>query len=120
MTGISINVISQKINCKLIHEGLFKLNTEYSGTTIIKRIRNIQIEENLILGFKMSYYVTWINDCTYELRPKKLIKGNVKFAGNLDDVFTVQIISLKTKSYVSKTSTNFSNEVLEREILILE
>lgn len=120
MSGLSIYTFGQQLNCDLLHEGLFKLATEQSGTTMIKRVKNIQIEENISLGFKIIYRVTWINNCTYELRFKELTKGDIKFIGNKDDVFTVQITSIGPKSYLAKSSANFSDGFLEREIFILE
>lgn len=119
---ISISVYSygQKHNCKSLHEGVFKLLSDQTGVTVITRNKNIQTEINEKLATTIVYNVTWIDDCTYELRLKKQLSGDTQLAGKKDDVLTVKILKVKDKSYTARTSANFTTLTLEREIQIVK
>jgi hypothetical protein len=110
---------AQTKNCLRVHEGTFKLTSE-QGTTIIKRTKTKQIETDPKIKFKATYDVVWLDDCTYQLRKPKLISGDPRLAGNSSSVLTVKIIEVKAKSYVVRTSANFTDMVLEREIEIIK
>jgi hypothetical protein len=110
----------QDRDCKSLHHGVSKLISKTSGITIITRTKDIQIEENEGLGFKIIYSVIWVDDCTFELRPLELVKGEKKYFGETSDIITVKIIERKRNSYLVRTTVNYTDMVLEREILILK
>jgi hypothetical protein len=101
-----------------IHEGKFKL-VGTAGTTIITRNKKLQVEENADVGVIVIYAITWIDNCTYEMRFKELIKGDPSIAGKEGDVLTIQIKKTKPNSYISVTTANFTKISIEREIEIL-
>ena len=118
--GFNLTSFSQKAACRSLREGTFKVTTKESGTTLIRRTKKLQIEENAFLKYKLIFDITWINDCVYELRPKELIEGDPAILGDGKNVLTVRIKSINKKSYVAETSANFSNGVVDFEVEILD
>ena len=117
---LSPSLFAQKQACQGLHEGMFRLVDKLSGTTVIQRTKTQQIEENAGMGVKMIFDLTWVNDCTYELRAKEVVKGDQSLMGNKGDVLTIKITAVKTNSYVAVTTANFAELVLEKEIEILK
>jgi len=115
----SLSLSAQNRDCRSIHKGSFRLSSKESGTTMIKRTNKYQIEENADLGITMVLDLKWIDDCTYELRPKEVIKGDPALLGRKGDVMTVHITEVKAHSYISVVTSSFSDMALEREIEIL-
>lgn len=115
----SLLIQGQNRSCRSLHKGKFKLTSEISGTTIITRTKKLQTEENADMSAKVVYYVNWVDDCTYELRVKEIVKGDPYLAGEKKDVVTVRIKEIKANSYIVESSSNFSDLVLVREIEIL-
>lgn len=113
-------LFAQKQACKDLHEGTFRLVDKLAGTTVMQRTKDIQVEENVEMGVKMIFSINWINDCTYELRAKEIIKGDPVLMGNKGDVITVNIKEIRANSYLAVTTANFTNFVLEKEIEILK
>lgn len=104
----SLTAFGQKPTCKSLHTGLFKVTTQDAGTTYIKRTKTEQHEKNSDLGYEIIFSVKWIDDCTYELRPKKLIKGDPSIMGDGTNVVKTKIKDIADKSYVAETTANFS------------
>jgi hypothetical protein len=117
---ITLSARSQNTTCKSLHTGTFKVYTKASGTTLIKRSSKIQIEKNDDLGIEMIFSVRWVNSCTYELRPLKIISGNPNLLGNGKRVLTTKIKDITNSSYVAETSANFIPDVIELKVEILE
>ena len=54
---------AQKSNaCKQVQTGDFKLSTENSGTTLIKRTKKHQIERNFTHGYEAKFDVLWLDE----------------------------------------------------------
>lgn len=105
--------------CKSLHTGTFKITTEETGTTFITRNDTLQTEENTFLGYKIIFDITWIDDCTYDLRPKKLIKGDPWILGDGKNVLRTRIKNITSKSYTAETSSNFDDGVINFEVEII-
>ncbi len=118
--GFNLTSFSQKAACRSLREGTFKVTTKESGTTLIRRTKKLQIEENAFLKYKLIFDITWINDCVYELRPKELIEGDPAILGDGKNVLTVRIKNINKKSYVAETSANFSKGIVDFEVEILD
>jgi len=120
--SLCFNLVSpaQTLKCQSVHEGTFRIVDSLSGTTILKRTKDLQIEENAEMGIKMIFDIKWINDCTYELRPKEVVKGDPAMMGKKGDAMTVTITEIKAHSYVSVTTANFADFVMKKEIEILQ
>ena len=117
--GLNLSLFAQKLDCKLIHEGTFRLVDSLAGTTIIKRTKDFQIEENSNMGVKMIFDIKWIDDCTYELRPKEVVKGDPALMGKKGDFMTTHVKEIKANSYICVTTANFADLIMEREVEIL-
>ena len=110
----------QNRTCKSLQAGKFKVVTKESGTTFIERSNDLQIEENDALGYKIEFDITWVDECTYELRPKRLIKGDPVIMGNGKNVLTTRIRNITNTHYVAETSANFSDVVMDFEVEIVK
>ena len=118
--GFNLNSIGQKPTCLSLHEGKFKVTTKESGTTFITRTVKTQIEENSSMGYIVVFDITWVDECTYELRPKELIKGDPVIMGNGKSVLKTRIKGISNKSYIAETSANFSDSILDFEVEIIK
>lgn len=92
-------------SCKSVQLGKFKIHNEKTGVTFISRTDNYQIEENKTLDIKMMFTIVWIDDCTYELRPYKLLSGNPRFFIK-DIIITTVITEVKKHGYKAVCSNN--------------
>ncbi len=118
--GLNLLGLGQTRGCQSLHEGKFKITTKETGTTIFTRTKNLQIEENSDFGFKMIFNVTWIDDCTYVLRPKKVTKGDPSLMGKKGNFLTIRIKDVKENSYVGVTTSNFFDTTQEFKIEVLK
>ena len=112
----SCNCEAQEMNCEKFKNGEFKtLKDSISQGSLISRNGNLQTER--IIGAKDSteLIVSWIDKCTYTLKPKdmslKKFKGLPK-----DALLTVEIIEIKENSYIQKSTANFADFELITEV----
>lgn len=111
---------SQDPNCKSVRTGKFKIVTKETGVTLIERSADKQTEEDPETGDKTVSDIIWIDDCTYQLRNMKFIKGKPYDSDMPGEIFTCKIIKIKSESYIVQTTSNFSDMMLEREVLIVK
>lgn len=95
--------------------GKFELVSK-TGTTIIERTENSQTETNETMKLKTSYDLVWINECSYELRNRKVVEGTSNFVMKPTDVISVEIIKIEGTKLTVKIASNFSHKVAEAEI----
>ncbi len=108
MIAFNSVLFGQDPTCMSLHEGTFKVITKETGTTFISRSTKYQTEENSFLKYKVIFDITWVDDCTYELRPKRIIEGDPAIMGSGKNVLRTRIKSITNKSYTAETSANFS------------
>jgi len=114
----SCSSISQ--NCNEIHVGNFELNSTVSGKTKIHRTEKLQIETNEFMKVKSQYDINWVDDCTYQLKNRKLLSGNEEYNGEPNDIFTVKILKIEGSKIFVRTSANFTDSVFESQIDIVK
>ena len=120
LTILSLNSFGQtKLDCDKVKTGKFKLSNEISGTTIIKRTKNYQIETNEKYDYKATFKIVWIDSCTYELSERKFSKGPDILKGNSGDIIQVKILWIKDNIMKVRSTSNFSDLSHEVEIEIL-
>lgn len=108
--------ISQTNNCKSGRTGTFELVSTVSGRTIIERSADKQTETNDTLKIIATYDVIWTDSCRYELRNKRLVKGDSKYAGLPTDILKVEILKVEGEKVFIKSSSNYSDRVVERTL----
>ncbi|KAB1160340.1 MULTISPECIES: hypothetical protein [Tenacibaculum] len=104
------------LNCSLFKVGNFKIVDDLSGITNIKRTSKYQIEENKKHNYKIKLVVTWINDCTYQLKPvEDLLNPQNK---NLPEmILTCKIIKKTKNGYLQVSTSNVSDLTLKKEVI---
>ena len=117
--GMNLALFGQTRDCKSLHTGSFKVFTKESGTTYIKRTKTQQVEKNEDLGYEIIFDITWIDDCTYELRPKELIKGDPAIMGNGKNVLKTKIKEISGGKYIAETSANFADGIFDFVVEII-
>jgi len=117
--GANVISVGQTRDCKSLHTGSFKVFTKESGTTYIKRTKKYQTEKNDNLGYEVVFDITWIDECTYELRPKELIKGDPSIMGNGQNVIKTKIKEISDNKYIAETSANFSDVIMDFVVEII-
>ena len=63
------------LDCSGLKTGRFRNTDERYGVTIIERTEKFQIEEDPETGHKLKLEITWIDDCTYQLKPVEVLEG---------------------------------------------
>ncbi|RYD77763.1 MAG: hypothetical protein EOP53_12435 [Sphingobacteriales bacterium] len=101
---------AQERGCKTIREGKFRVVSKEAGTTYVTRSKNIQKEDIPDVGVIMIFDINWIDDCTYTLRPKKVLKGNPALLMK-GLVITVKVKNLDKNSYIAETTMNITDLV---------
>jgi hypothetical protein len=102
------------LDCKKFRNGTFK-STYQGRNMIIKRAGDRQ-EETLDGAKRPSIFIiTWVDDCTYTLKPTATIFEDYP---SLDKkaLFTVRIVRTTANSYFIKMSSNYDNTIVETEI----
>lgn len=116
----SLGIFAQKQDCKSLHTGNYKVVAKESGTTFIKRTPTQQTEINESFGIEIIFDIKWINECTYELRPKKVVKGNPSLLGDGTNFVRVKIKDITVKTYIAETTASFAKEPMEFLVEILD
>jgi hypothetical protein len=99
---ISQEVTAQKLDCEKIKNGTFKFKDKTTGKIhTIKREDTIQTEEIEGDSNTYSFYLVWIDKCIYLITPSDETKKNNP---NFKHVVRVEIIEIKDKSYIIRTT----------------
>lgn len=117
---ISTLSFAQEKNCSKFKNGKYKINSQVSGVSHIERKGSRQIEYGEFSGLKVKLKVKWLNECTYTLQLKKVIKNPGKFDIPKALILTVEILEIKENSYVQKTSANLYDMELVDEVFKVE
>ena len=72
------------------------------------------------MDVKSIYDIVWIDKCTYELRNRRLLKGDTKYNGEPNDVFKIQILKVEGIKAWLKTTANFTDFVTESVVYKIE
>jgi len=107
---------AQTPNCSTAKIGRYELDSPKSGKTIIIRTKLTQTEINDALNYEATYQVIWLDSCKYQLKNKRLIKGDPILAGQPSDIYIVEILKIEGSKIQIKTSSNFSNKTIERTL----
>lgn len=113
LSFFSLILFGQKPTCKSLQQGSFKIVSKETGTTFIKRTDKEQIEKNETLGYEVIFSIKWLDECTYELRPKKLIKGDPSIMGDGTHFVKTKIKEISNKTYVAETTASFSDQTVD-------
>jgi hypothetical protein len=97
--------------------GTFELDAGEYGIITIIRTENSQIETNDFMNFHATYDVFWIDECHYELRNKKVIKGESKYGNNPSDIIKAEVLKITGSKILLKLSSNYTDFVTECEII---
>lgn len=110
---------SVDLDCSSIKTGSFKTQDELSGLTIIERTDAYQIEENKEHGHKLKFEVTWLDECTYQLKPiEDLLNPENKKLPTM--ILTCQIIEINENGYTQISSSDTDNFKLTSEVLLVQ
>ena len=107
------------INCSSIKTGKFMSFDEVVGETIIERTEKYQIEENKKHGYKLKLEVTWIDACTYQLKPVAdlLNPENINLPTM---VLTCKIVELTENGYKQISSSDIDPTRIKTELTRIE
>ncbi|NIF05164.1 hypothetical protein F3J23_06880 [Chryseobacterium sp. Tr-659] len=112
----SLTINAQVSNCKSAHIGKFELDSGEYGVFVVERNLKTQTEKNEKLGFKAIYDIVWKDDCHYELKNRKIIKGEILEGSSPNDVVKVEIVKVVDGKVFLKIGSNFSDEEMECEM----
>lgn len=110
---IGETTFSQTTDCKSVRLGKFESTSQSGIKTIIERTENTQFESIESMKLKSAYDLVWINDCTYELRNRRVLEGTSKFVMQPKDIIKVEITSVEAEKQMVKISSNFNEKIIE-------
>ena len=102
---IGFSCSSDKFDCKSIKTGAFKYNAKgWEQQCIIERNDSVQFEKLINSGMTVKTKVTWLDDCSYEL---KFISINVPVPDSIltrlrNTKTSVKIIKVGRDYYITK------------------
>jgi hypothetical protein len=106
----------QKLNCEKFKNGEFVIFIDsFSQETSIKRNGNFQTEIQVGITEPTELVVNWIDDCTYTLKPKDISLDKFKDLPE-NALVQVEIIEIKENSYIQKSTANFADFEIIREV----
>lgn len=109
----------KKVDCSGIKTGKYRMIDEESGETIIERTEKFQIEENTKFGYKLKLEISWIDECTYKLRPvEDLINPENQELPSM--VLTCKIVEITGKGYIQISSSDIDPRELKTEVIRIE
>ena len=117
---LGISAAGQDPACKSVQKGAFKIFTKETGTTFIRRTAKEQVEKNDDLGYEVIFSIRWIDECTYELRPKKLIRGDPAIMGDGSQFVRTRIRDITETGYVAETTSSFSDATMNFTVEIVK
>lgn len=113
--GLQMN--AQDSKCSTAHDGTFELDSGEYGVTKIVRNGKTQTETNDFMGFKAIYTVTWTDDCHYELKNKKVLKGEMRAGALPTDIMKAEILKIDGQKILLRLSSNYSTFVTDCEMV---
>lgn len=116
LTLFFLNARSQDLACSDLHEGSFTLDGKEFGIITIERTANSQTETCDLLNFKATYDIVWTGECEYELRNKKVLKGESKYGNEATDAIKATVIKISGNSILLRLTSNFADFETECEI----
>ena len=123
MLVIAVSILSNcntKRTCEDLKEGKYMLVSKETGTTVIERKVNEQIEINESLGVHVKYDLKWKDNCTYLLYNDQFLDDNYWIRSDTKDTLIVEITDIMADSYIVKASMGSTDLVIESELLIIE
>lgn len=115
---LSLFLSAQSTDCASVEDGHFLVVAE-TGNTEIHRKGSKQYEYGRSSGLKLVFKVKWLDECTYELKLKKVVENPKKLPIPTDMVVTSTIVEVTNDYYKVETTSNLFDEVLEFKILRL-
>lgn len=107
-----------ELDCSGIKTGKFRIEDEESGTTLITRTEKFQIEENEEFGYKLKLSVTWIDDCTYQLKPvEDLLNPKAELPTM---ILTCNISEVNSDNYQQVSTTDDNSFKMSTKVEILK
>lgn len=111
-----------QLACDIVREGKFNIPIplpDYEGHyTYLERKGPYQIETSSLDSSEVQYRVSWLDDCTYVLFNRKILKGEDKYPHKPSDSLTVTITNVTDSYYESVITSNFADMKLEAKIFI--
>lgn len=96
----------QVLDCSKLKEGSYRIDDPNAGgTTMIERSARYQVESNENTKVTVRLTVTWLDDCTYQLKFDKLLRND-----NNEDMpritMVVKILEIGKDSYIQETTSD--------------
>ncbi|MDG4951145.1 hypothetical protein NLM59_09415 [Weeksellaceae bacterium KMM 9724] len=114
------NLNAQQLNCEKFKNGEFEIRKDsISKGSFISRNDSIQIERSNGSKDATELIVNWIDKCTYTLKPKDI---NLEEFNDLPEnaLLKVEIIEVKEDSYIQKSSANFADYEIIKEVYLIK
>jgi hypothetical protein len=107
------------MDCKRFKTGKFYIDDSLSGRTLIERYDSVQLETIVDHHVKIELRIKWVNDCTYILTLKKIIKDPEDYTRDWDKslILTSTITSITGNSYLQTTTGNLNSNVIVFKVI---
>ena len=106
---LSLLISNSSLNCQKFKTGKFEVQSKYLGTIIIERDAHFQTETIIKTGTVARYSIKWLNDCSFIMFNRKLLKGkdpitDTKFIEEIDkDTILNEIIEINGNEFKARS-----------------
>ncbi|HEY8403446.1 MAG TPA: hypothetical protein VIK71_02445 [Flavobacteriales bacterium] len=98
-------------DCSKVKHGVFVMEDDQMGNTIITRENDIQREENNQMGVTIELKVQWVNECSYRLIPYRILQNNSGVDLSEDLQLLVEILEVHKDYYLQRTTSLIYPEI---------
>jgi hypothetical protein len=106
-------------DCARFKDGTFRLTDKVVGTSYVIRNGDMQLEVVEGRTDTSSFYVRWLDECTYVLTPTQSTFDKYGFLP-ANAQLTVTIINTKANAYVQTSVSNFADMKITNEMVRIE
>ena len=111
---------SQQLDCQKFKLGHFQGTDPLYGITKVERTENTHKEILEEFELELIFDITWIDDCTYELKLREIVGDEELFNYSKDVVFTVRIVETGEKSFVIEGFSDEPEPIYRNELFSIE
>jgi len=117
---LNSNAFSQSSKeCKDVKTGIFKIADESNGVNIIKRSARFQTEINEEMGIELVLEIKWLDECTYQLKLVKVVKGDPAMLNNAPRL-TTHITEVTENGYRAESKMEGMDAIVKVELIRIE
>jgi hypothetical protein len=117
---LSVYSYAQQKDCRKFKDGKFFIPDSGYGASHIERKGERQLEYGEGSGLRLGFKVEWQSECAYTLTLTEIIENPNNIKLNLGETLKVEIIEVKSNSYIQRSTMPGVPDAYESEMYLVE